>query len=40
MLVDSEDEYPTQVGGAFIGTDDYASLNATMTTKIPPSYNG
>jgi len=40
MLVDSEDEYPTQHGDAFIGTDDYASPNATMTTKIPPAYNG
>ena len=40
MLVDSEDEYPTQHGDAFIGTDDFASPNATMTTKIPPAYNG
>ena len=40
MLVDSEEEYPAQVGDAFIGTDDYASPHATMTTKIPPSYNG
>ena len=40
MLVDSEDEYSAQVGDAFIGTDDYASPNATMTTKSQPSYNG
>ena len=40
MLAESGDEHPTQQGDAFIGTDDYASIHATMTTKVPPAYDG
>ena len=38
-MMDSEDEYPAYVGEAYLG-EDIASTHATMTTKIPPAYNG
>ena len=40
MLADSDDEnYPAQVGDAFV-SEDMASSQAAMTTKVAPSYNG
>ena len=38
--MDSDEDYPSaQVGDAYLG-DDMASTHATMTTKVPPAYNG
>ena len=39
MLADSDEDYPAQVGDAFV-SEDMASSQAAMTTKVAPSYNG